>query len=227
MIYNIVKNDVEFYAPEIPAGIHLDHGKSFEATERCAEIGFGSVMYDGSRAKFEDNIRNTKKVVEYCHGKGVDVQGELGSVLYIGETEGGEINWDDFMTDPQKAAEFVEKTGVDALAVAIGNSHGFLKEKPQPDFERLKKINELCNIPLILHGASDWENGKVVEAIKNGISCFNVDTAIRVAFVSSLINSLKGGSSSFDVRKILEAARESTKEVVKQKIKYFGSEGKA
>ncbi|MFA6159666.1 MAG: class II fructose-bisphosphate aldolase [Parcubacteria group bacterium] len=227
MIYNIVKNDVEFYAPEIPVGIHLDHGKSFEATERCTEIGFGSVMYDGSRAKFEDNIRNTKKVVDSCHGKGVDVQGELGSVLYIGETEGGEINWDDFMTDPQKAAEFVKSTGVDALAVAIGNSHGFLKERPTPDFERLKKINELCNIPLILHGASDWENGKVVEAIKNGISCFNVDTAIRVAFVSSLINSLKGGSTNFDVRKILEAARESVKETVKQKIKYFGSEGKA
>jgi len=227
MIYNIVKNDVEFYAPEISVGIHLDHGKSLEIIERCAEIGFGSVMYDGSRTKFEDNIRNTKKVVEYCHTKGMDVQGELGSVLYIGETEGGEINWDDFMTDPQKAIEFVEKTGVDALAVAIGNSHGFLKERPTPDFERLGKINELCNIPLILHGASDWENGKVAEAIKNGISCFNVDTAIRVAFVSSLINSLKGGSLSFDVRKILEAARESAKEVVKQKIKYFGSEGKA
>lgn len=227
MIYNIVKNDVEFYAPQIPVGIHLDHGKSFEMVQRVVEIGFGSVMYDGSRSKFDDNVRNTKKVVEFCHEKGVDVQGELGSVLYIGETTGGEIDWDNFMTDPQKAAEFVRSTGIDALAVAIGNAHAFLKERSEPDFERLEKINALCDVPLILHGASDWENGKVIKAIERGITCFNVDTAIRVAFINSLINFVKEDGSSFDVRKILGTAREAVKEVVKQKIEYFGSKGKA
>jgi len=227
MIYNIVKNDVEFYAPEIPVGIHLDHGKSFEIIQHCAQIGFGSVMYDGSRKKYEDNAEATKKVVEFCHEKGIDVQGELGSVLYFGESESREMNWEKYMTDPILAEKFVKDTGIDALAVAIGNAHGFLRERPEPDYERLEKINELCNIPLILHGASDWENGRVVEVIKRGIACFNVDTAIRMAFFDRIINSVKDEEMSFDIRKLLEGAREAVKETVKQKIKYFGSEGKA
>jgi fructose-bisphosphate aldolase class II len=227
MIYNIVKNDVEFYAPEIPVGIHLDHGKSFEAVQYCAGIGFGSVMYDGSRKKYEDNMEITKKVVEFCHAKGIDVQGELGSVPYLGETGSQTIDWDEYMTDPEEAQRFIQETGIDALAVAIGNAHGFVRERPVPDFERLEKINELCDIPLILHGASDWENGKVAEVIKRGISCFNVDTAIRMAFLNSIINSVRGEEVSYDVRKILGDARESAKETIKQKIKYFGSEGKA
>ncbi|PIP27814.1 MAG: tagatose-bisphosphate aldolase [Candidatus Moranbacteria bacterium CG23_combo_of_CG06-09_8_20_14_all_35_22] len=226
MIYNIVKNDVEFYASEIPVGIHLDHGKSFEIIQHCAQIGFGSVMYDGSRKKYEDNEEATKKVVEFCHEKGIDVQGELGSVLYFGESESREMNWEKYMTDPILAEKFVKDTGIDALAVAIGNAHGFLRERPEPDYERLEKINELCNIPLILHGASDWENGRVAEVIKRGITCFNVDTAIRMAFFDRIINSVKDEEMSFDIRKLLEGAREAVKETVKQKIKYFGSEGK-
>lgn len=227
MIYNIVKNDVEFYAPEIPVGIHLDHGKSFEAVQHCAEIGFGSVMYDGSRKKFEDNLEITKKVVNFCHERGVDVQGELGSVPYLGETGSQDIDWDKYMTNPEEALRFVQGTGIDALAVAIGNAHGFVKERKEPDFERLEKINELCNIPLILHGASDWENGKVVEVIKRGIACLNVDTAIRMAFFNSIINAIRAEETSYDIRKLLGDARESVKDVVKQKIKYFGSENKA
>ena len=169
----------------------------------------------------------TKKVVEFCHEKGIDVQGELGSVLYFGESESREMNWEKYMTDPILAEKFVKDTGIDALAVAIGNAHGFLRERPEPDYERLEKINELCNIPLILHGASDWENGRVVEVIKRGIACFNVDTAIRMAFFDRIINSVKDEEMSVDIRKLLEGAREAVKETVKQKIKYFGSEGKA
>lgn len=227
MIYNIVKNDVEFYAPEVPVGIHLDHGKSLEIIEHCAEIGFTSVMYDGSRKKYEDNLENTKKVVDFCHGKGVDVQGELGSVPYLGEAGSREIDWEEYMTDPIQAEKFVKETGIDALAVAIGNAHGFVKERSEPDFARLEKINQLCKIPLILHGASDWENGRVNEVIKRGIACFNVDTSIRMAFIDRIINSVKNEEASFDIRKLLEGSREAVKEVVKQKIKYFGSEGKA
>lgn len=226
-IFHLVKNDVEFYASDIPVGIHLDHGKSFEIIQRCLAIGYTSVMYDGSRKKYEDNLEITKKVVDFCHEKGTDVQGELGSVPYLGETQGGISDWDAYMTDPAQAAEFVKATGIDALAVAIGNAHGFVHERPEPDYERLEKINELCNIPLVLHGASDWENGRVTEVIKRGVSCFNVDTAIRMAFVNDLVNQLREDEMNFDIRKLLGQSREAVKEAVKQKIRFFGSENKA
>lgn len=228
LIYHLVKNDAEFYAPEIPIGIHLDHGKSLEAIERAVAIGFSSVMYDGSRKKFVDNLEITKKAVKLCHEKGVDVQAELGSVPYLGEIETGDIDWNKYMTDPGEAAAFVKETGIDALAVAIGNAHGFFKERAAPDYERLEMINKACNLPLIIHGASDWENGRVKEVIARGVACFNIDTATRIAFVNNLINSVKNQDRiSFDIRSLLGSAREAVKDVVKQKIKFFGSDGKA
>ncbi|HPN54321.1 MAG TPA: class II fructose-bisphosphate aldolase [Candidatus Moranbacteria bacterium] len=227
-IFNLVKNCAEFYAPEIPIGIHLDHGKSLEIIERCAEIGLPSVMYDGSRHIYEDNVVITRKVVEFCHAKGISVQGELGSVPYIGETNMmGEIDWDKYMTDPDQAEDFVCKTGIDSLAVAIGNAHGFFKERTEPDYARLEAIRKKISIPLVLHGASDWENGRVKEVIARGISCFNVDTAIRLAFVNDLIKSVREQNDVyFDIRKLLGDAREAVKKTVKDKMHYFGSEGK-
>ncbi len=226
-IFNIVKNMAEMYAPEIPIGIHLDHGKSFDICKRCVEIGFNSVMIDGSRKNFADNVNVTKNVVEYCHEKGIDVQGELGSVPYIGEMEAGEVDWDKYMTKPEEAGEFVEKTGVDTLAVAIGNAHGFVKERSEPDYERLEKINKKVSVPLVLHGASDWENGRVKEVIARGICCFNVDTATRVAFVNSIIKTVRSQNEiSFDIRKILGDAQEEVKKTVKRKMEDFCSSGK-
>ena len=228
-IFQLIKNCAEFYAPDIPIGIHLDHGRSIEIIERCANIGFKSVMYDGSRKTYEDNVLVTKKVVELCHKKDICVQGELGSVPYLGESAmGGEIDWNKYMTDPDQAADYFCKTGIDALAVAIGNAHGFFKERSVPDYERLEAIHKKVPIPLILHGASDWENGKVKEVIERGICCFNVDTAIRLAFVNSLVNMVRQQNDiSFDIRKILCDAREAVKNTVKEKMCYFGSEGKA
>jgi fructose-bisphosphate aldolase class II len=227
-MFQLVKNDAEFYAPEIPVAIHLDHGKTFELVQRCVVIGFTSVMYDGSRKKYADNVEITKKVVNFCHEKGVFVQGELGNVPYLGENNMGEVDWDKYMTDPEQAKDFVEKTGIDFLAVAIGNAHGFFKERKEPDYARLEAINKILNIPLILHGASDWESVKVKEVIKRGISCFNIDTAIRLSFINNLINTIKVDNDvSFDIRKILGDAREAVKKTVKEKIKMFGSEGKA
>jgi fructose-bisphosphate aldolase class II len=226
-IFNIVKNMAEFYAPEIPIGIHLDHGKSFDICKRCVEIGFNSVMIDGSRKNFSDNAAVTKNVVDYCHEKGVDVQGEIGSVPYIGEMEAGEVDWDKYMTDPDQAAEFVEKTGVDTLAVAIGNAHGFVKERSEPDYERLSKIREKVSVPIVLHGASDWENGRVKEVIARGISCFNVDTATRVAFVNSIVKTVRSQNDiSFDIRKVLGDAQEEVKKTVMKKMADFCSSGK-
>lgn len=226
-IFSIVKNMAELYAPEIPIGIHLDHGKSFDICKRCAEIGFNSVMIDGSRKNLADNILITKNVVDYCHEKNIDVQGELGSVPYIGEMEAGEVDWDKYMTDPEEAAEFVEKTGIDTLAVAIGNAHGFVKERSEPDYARLERIRAKISVPIVLHGASDWEKARVDEVVKRGVSCFNVDTATRVAFINSIIKTVKSQNEvSFDIRKILGDAQEEVKKTVMKKMEDFCSSGK-
>lgn len=226
-IYGLIKNLIEFYYPQIPVGIHLDHGKDFEAVQRAIEIGFNSVMYDGSRKKYSDNLMTTKKIAEFCHERGVSIQGELGNVPYLKEVGSVEINWDDYMTDPAQAEEFVRETGVDALAVAVGNAHDFAKERPVPDYARLADINQRLNMPLIMHGASDWNEDKTVEAVKCGINCFNVDTASRVAFVTSLGKTIDSKKSlSFDVREHLGAARAAVTEVVSGKMDMFGSSGK-
>ncbi len=226
-IFQIIKNTAEFYYPEVPVGIHLDHGKSFEIIQRAVEIGMTSVMYDGSRGKYEDNLMVTKRVVDYCHEKGIDVQAELGNVPYLKEVGISDVDWDKYMTDPDQAKNFVEETGIDALAVAVGNAHDFAKERPVPDYERLEKINERLDIPLIMHGASDWEEEKVKNAIKRGISCFNVDTASRVAFVTSLVKTIAETKElSYDVRSHLGRAREKVQETVEHKMDIFGSAGR-
>lgn len=228
-IFQIIRNEAEFYAPEIPVGIHLDHGKSFEIIERAIEIGMTSVMYDGSRKEYADNHAMTKKIADFCHQRGVSIQAELGSVPYLGEGETAtDADWDKYMTNPAQAAEFVYSTGIDTLAVAIGNAHGFVKERSTPDFERLASIRENVSIPLILHGASDWEDGRVTDAIQRGITCFNVDTAIRMAFTNSLMHTFKNeGNVSFDIRKFLGDARAAVQQAVEEKMKTFGSAGKA
>jgi len=227
-IFNLIKNIAEFYYPQTPVGIHLDHGKSLEVIQRAVGIGFTSVMYDGSRDKYDDNLTATKKVVDFCKKKGVSVQAELGSVPYFGEIGTESADWNKYMTNPNQAEEFVKDAKIDALAVAIGNAHGFAKERKIPDYARLEMINKKLNIPLILHGASDWENGKVEEVIERGICCFNVDTALRLTFVNNLANSLRNkGDVSFDIRKVLGNAREAVENTIKEKIKLFGSDGKA
>ena len=227
-IFNLVKNIADFYAPEIPVGIHLDHGKGFDIIKRAVDIGFSSVMFDGSRKKYEDNLMVTKEIADYCHQKGVSVQGELGSVPYLGEIDMDDTEWNKYMTDPGQAGEFVKITGVDSLAVAIGNAHGFFKERQEPDYPRLEMISKEVSVPLILHGASDWENGKVQEVVKRGISCFNVDTAVRIAFMNNLMRSSKSQEGiSFDIRKTLGEAEAAVKDVVMDKIKSFGCDGKA
>ncbi len=224
-IYHLVREIAECYMPDIPVGIHLDHGKSFEIVQRATEIGFGSVMYDGSRHEYVDNLAITKKVVEFCHAKGVPVQAELGNVPYLGELSMQEIDWDDYMTDPKQAKDFVEQTGIDVLAVAIGNAHGFFRERSIPDYDRLDAIAKLVTVPLVMHGASDWENGRVKEVIKRGVSCFNVDTSIRLAFIGHLKQALKEGDET-DLRKLLGASKDAVKKAVMEKMEFFGSVGK-
>jgi fructose-bisphosphate aldolase, class II len=227
-IFNLIKNEVEFYAPKIPVGIHLDHGKSFEIIKRAVAIGITSVMFDGSRKTYEDNLLTTKEIVAFCHEKGVSVQGELGNVPYLSEHKMGEVDWDKYMTNPEQAKDFVAQTGIDALAVAIGNAHDFFKEREVPDWERLMKIRSLINIPIIIHGASDWEDGKAIEAVKKGANCFNVDTNIRLAFINTLSSIFRGDEDpGFDPRNIFDQARRAVKESVKNRIELLGSADKA
>lgn len=225
-IFHLIRDLAECYYPAVPVGIHLDHGKSFELIERAVEIGFTSVMYDGSRKKYVDNAAMTKRVVEFCRTRGVCVQGELGSVPYIGEAATQTIVWEEYMTDPEEACRFAEETGINTLAVAIGNAHGFFPERSEPDYARLEKLRMCVRIPLVLHGASDWEDGRVDRVIRLGVSCFNVDTAIRLGFLSQLSQTLSSGDQT-DLRKVLGAARRSVEIAVLKKIEMFGSAGKA
>jgi ketose-bisphosphate aldolase len=225
-IFHLIKNIAEFYAENIPIGIHLDHGKSFEAVERAMEIGFTSVMYDGSRKEYVDNLMTTKKIVEIAHARGAVVQAELGNVPYLGEIQMENIDWGKYMTDPDQAVQFVNETGIDTLAVAIGNAHGFFRERSEPDYDRLALIAQHVSIPLVVHGASDWHNGRVKEVISRGVSCFNVDTALRLAFIGGLREALLSEEET-DLRKVMTKAKEHTKEAVKEKILAFGSAHKA
>ena len=225
-IFHLIKNIAEFYAPNIPVGIHLDHGKNFEIVERAMDIGFGSVMYDGSRKDYGDNCMTTKKIVGIAHSRGIAVQAELGNVPYLGEMQMENIEWEKYMTDPDQAEQFVKETGIDTLAVAIGNAHGFFRERAEPDYDRLVAIAKRVSIPLVLHGASDWNNDRVTDVIGRGISCFIVDTALRMAFIGGLREALRA-EDEMDLRKVLGQAQERTKSAIKEKMLAFGSAGKA
>ncbi len=217
----LVKAVIDKESGDVPIGFHLDHGKSFDSVVRAIELGFKSVMIDASLSDLQENIDITKRVVECAHPKGVDVQAEIGRVPYLGR-EDQDPDWEKIMTDPEEAKQLVEETEVDALAVAIGNAHGFFREKSEPDWKRLERINELLpDLPLILHGASDWTNSKASEAIKRGVACFNVDTDIRIAFNTTLCQFARDKCDIIDPRKILAEARDAVQEVVENKIDLF------
>jgi len=232
----------------VPMSLHLDHGEDIETVKKCMEAGFTSVMIDGSHMPFEENIALTRRVVEIAHPKGVSVEGELGRLAGVEEKTVEER--EAVLTDPMKAEEFVKRTGVDALAVSIGTSHGAYKFKgePQLDFERLKAIRERVDVPLVLHGASSvpaWIIEKAVKygaelagakgipedhirrAISLGITKINIDTDLRLAFTAAVREVLSNSPREFDPRKILGSAKEAMKEVVKGKMRLFGSSGKA
>jgi len=221
-IGDLVKSNIKRLGGDTEIGFHLDHGHSLHDITKAIDLGVDSVMIDASRMTLEENIKITKKVVEYAHLKGVAVQAELGKVPYLGK-ESLEINWEEVMTKPEEAEQMVKETGIDALAVAIGNAHGFFREKKEPDWERLKEIRKrLPETPLILHGASDWVNGKVVKAIDGGINAFNIDTDTRVAFCGAICK-IAGGEHCevSDPRKILKVAREEAQKAIEKKMKMF------
>ena len=216
---------------DIPVVLHLDHGPDFETCKMCIDNGFSSVMIDGSKYDFEENIALTKKVVDYAHSKGVVVEAELGKLAGI-EDEVNVAASDAMFTDPDQAKEFVERTGCDSLAIAIGTSHGAYKFKGEPKlrFDILEKVKEkLPNTPIVLHGAStvipelvdmcnkyggDIPGAKGVpdeilhEASKRGVSKINVDTDLRLAMTGAIRKVFIEEPSKFDPRAYLTPARE-------------------
>ena len=237
----------------LPIALHLDHGPDFETCKDCVDGGFTSVMIDGSSLSFEDNIAVTKKVVEYAHAHGVVVEGELGTLAGV-EDEVQVSAEDAFYTSPDEACEFVEKTGVDSLAIAIGTSHGAYKFKPgqNPElkFDILEEIGKrMPGFPIVLHGASSVDQnhikmineygGKMPDAIgipedmlrkaaAMAVCKINVDSDIRIAMTAALRKYLAENPTQFDPRKYLTPARDLITEVVEHKIKdVFGSNGRA
>ena len=236
---------------DIPLALHLDHGPDFETCKMCIDNGYTSVMIDGSKYDFEKNIELTKKVVDYAHERGVVVEAELGKLAGI-EDEVNVAENDAMYTDPDQAVEFVEKTGCDSLAIAIGTSHGAYKFKGEPKlrFDILEKVKELMpQVPIVLHGAStviqeyvelcnkyggNMPGAKGVpdemlhEASQRGVSKINVDTDLRLAMTAAIRKTLTEKPEEFDPRKYLGPGRDFIKETVKHKIKYvFGSSNMA
>lgn len=236
---------------DIPIALHLDHGPDFETCKMCIDHGFSSVMIDGSKYDFEQNVALTKKVVEYAHNRGVVVEAELGKLAGI-EDEVNVATSDAMFTDPDQAKEFVERTGCDSLAIAIGTSHGAYKFKGEAKlrFDILEKVKErLPNTPIVLHGAStvipelvelcnkygaNIPGAKGVpdemlhEASLRGVSKINVDTDLRLAMTGAIRKALIENPEVFDPRKYMQPARELIKETVQHKIRdVFGSSNKA
>ncbi|MGI5886317.1 MAG: ketose-bisphosphate aldolase, partial [Syntrophomonadaceae bacterium] len=200
------------------------HGTDFDQVVRCIRSGFTSVMYDGSKLPLEENIAVTKQVLAMSRPIGVSVEAELGK---IGGTEDN-VHVDEreaLFTDPEEARYFVEQTGVDSLAIAIGTAHGRYQGEPKLDFARLEKIRNLVNIPLVLHGSSGVPDEAIRRAIQLGIRKVNIDTNIREAFVGEMRRIMEEKPDEIDPRKILKPARQATVEIIRKKIRLFGSSG--
>ncbi|MEW5762454.1 MAG: class II fructose-1,6-bisphosphate aldolase [Bacillota bacterium] len=210
----------------VPVAVHLDHGTDFTQVMRCIRAGFTSVMIDGSHLSLEQNITLTRRVVEVAHAVGVSVEAELGR---IGGTE-DEISVEEreaFFTDPEEAAHFVRETRVDSLAVAVGTAHGRYRGEPRLDFPRLRRIRERVGIPLVLHGSSGVPADAIREAVASGVAKVNIDTDIRQAFTGALRRALAEAPEEIDPRKVLAPAREAATAVIREKIRLFGSAGRA
>ena len=210
---------------DIPIVMHLDHGTDFNQVMLCLRKGFTSVMFDGSKKPLEENIAATRKVVEVAHAMGVSVEAELGK---IGGTEDDVTvsEHEASLTIPAEAERFCAETKVDALAVAIGTAHGAYKGEPKLDFARLREIRKLVDTPLVLHGASGVPEEAVKRSIEYGICKVNIDTNIRQAFTKGVKEFIKENPSVFDPRKILGPAKEAMKEIIRAKIRLFGSNNK-
>lgn len=208
----------------VPVCLHLDHGDSFDLAMRALRTGYTSIMIDGSHNVFEENIAVTKAVADACRPSGIPVEAELGKVGgKEDDLDGGEGNG---YTDPLEAKEFVERTGVTSLAVAIGTAHGVYKGVPKLDLDRLAEIRKVVDIPLVLHGASGLSEEAVVESIKRGICKVNFATELRIAYTDGVKEFLAANPDAFDPKKYGKVAMEHVKEIVETRMKMCGCTGR-
>ncbi|NOZ20941.1 MAG: class II fructose-bisphosphate aldolase [Planctomycetes bacterium] len=210
---------------KVPVVLHLDHSFEFDHVARAIQYGFTSVMFDGSRLPYEENVRATREVVQMAHAVDVTVEAELGKV---GGLEGDTNSQADesFYTDPELARDFVEKTGIDALAPAVGTAHGFYKEEPRLDFERLRKIKEATRVPLVLHGATGVPLADVKKGIELGIRKVNIATQIRSTFVKAVHAYMDAHPEDYSER-VIKSGRAALREFMVEQIQTFGCAGMA
>lgn len=204
---------------KIPVAMHLDHGSSYQLAKEAFETGYTSIMIDGSKLPFEENIALTKSVVDLVDKK-VPIEGELGKV---GGKEDDLVSDENIYTDPKEAEEFVLRTNVDSLAVGIGTSHGIYKVVPKVNIEVLKKIKEVVSIPLVLHGTSGVPDEQVIQCIKNGICKVNYATDLRIAYTRGVKKYLEEDKDVYDPKKYGKYGIEEVKKYVKEKIVMLGS----
>nr|WP_144079381.1 tagatose bisphosphate family class II aldolase [Clostridium saccharobutylicum] len=207
---------------DVPIAIHLDHFEDVQAIKKDIDIGFRSCMIDASKKPFEENISIVKDIVEYAHEYDAVVEAELGK---LGGREDDLVvdDKDAMYTNPDDAVEFVDKTGVDSLAIAIGTAHGLYKGEPKLDFERLKEIRSKVNVPLVLHGASDVPDELVQKAISLGICKVNVATDLKIPFSDAVKEYFKENPKANDPRKYMTPGKEAMKKIVEHKINVCGS----
>nr|WP_024837490.1 class II fructose-bisphosphate aldolase [Clostridium sp. 12(A)] len=208
----------------VPVCLHLDHGSSYELVLKAIRAGYTSVMFDGSHETFEENIRLTKQAADAAKACGIPVEGELGKVG--GKEDDLEVE-EDTNTDPMQAKEFVEKTGVTSLAVAIGTAHGFYANKPVLDKERITEVKKLISIPLVLHGASGLSDEDVKECVQRGMCKVNFATELRVVYTGAGKKLLAEDPELFDPKKLGIAGMEAVKEFVKGRMLVCGCDQKA
>lgn len=225
MDYLLALGNVAASRYRIPIALHLDHFQELDFIKKCIDLGYKSVMIDASHDPFEENIRKTKDIVEYAHKRGVTVEAELGRLR--GQEDDLVVDRNNSMlTKPDLAAEFVKKTEIDSLAVAIGTAHGLYKSEPKLDFDRLLQINNIVEVPLVLHGASGVPNNSVKRAIELGICKINIATELKMSFADAIKNYFADYPEVNDPRKYLAQGKKAMKRVIINKIRMCGSEGK-
>lgn len=211
---------------QTPIALHLDHGDSFEMAMQCIRSGYTSVMYDGSHHSLHENIQITQNVVAAAHAVGVTVEGEIGRIqgveddLVVDEHESS-------MSDVGEATRFAHETGVDTLAVAIGNAHGFYKTEPKLDMDRLTAIRSATGIPIVLHGGTGIPADQIKQAITLGIAKINVASKIRRAFMNSLHGALDVDPNTTEVRDVMTIGREAMAAAIQESMEMLGSVGKS
>lgn len=211
-IFSIVANEIKVTGAK--AAIHLDHAKEYKIIQQAIDVGYKSIMFDGSKYSFDENVSMTEEIVRYAHENGVSVEAEVG---VIGHEEGGHVSGGSVLSAPEQVKKFVELTGVDSIAVSVGNEHGAPKGE-RVDLVLLKKIADVIDIPLVMHGASGLPAGDLREAINLGVAKINIDTNIRKAFVHEIET-----SKAEDYRDVLKEGMKEVEKVVEHYIRLFNN----